>query len=84
MFRRCNEDILLSTRDGSAWCKGRGAISTLAVEMHKSGIHVSHRHPELPPHPRGLTLVELLFAMTIIGNGCWDIGGIGPYRGTGF
>ena len=84
MFRRCNEDIILTTRDGSAGWKGRGATSTLAVDMRKYGIRVSRRHHEMPMHPRGLTLVELLFAMTILAMVVGTLAGLSHTAELGF
>jgi len=41
-------------------------MSTLAVDRHMSGNHDHRRRTEMPPHPHGMTLLELLFAMTIL------------------
>ena len=124
MFRRCNEDILLSTWDGSAQWKNSGATSILAVDMHNRGNHnflhtnsltqnirpqlqqelrsiyskrfSPHPNPlpkgegtfgidsEMPLHPRGLTLVELLLAMTILAMVVGTLAGLSHTAELGF
>jgi Prokaryotic N-terminal methylation motif len=64
MFRQCNEDILSTARKVPARRKGRGPIY-MYVDM-DSGVFQACRPYAGFRHPRGLTFVELLLAMTIM------------------
>ena len=72
------------TREGSARWKGRGATSALSVDKHKRGIHVSRRIAELRLHTCGLTLVELLLAMTILAMVVGTLAGLAHTAEQGF